>query len=102
MRIFPPRDPEDRVTAFFTVLLFLAITAVAAVLFFFGGTFPPDNAGVWIMARWAAALIMLFCGYLTLQAVFELFVHLTIGPERFIALMIVLGLGTVGYNLLTS
>ena len=45
---------------------------------------------------------MLFCGYLTLQAVFELFVHLTIGPERFIALMIVLGLGTVGYNLLTS
>ncbi|WP_299686070.1 hypothetical protein [uncultured Tateyamaria sp.] len=103
MRLFPKRDPEDGKITLIGLYIFGGTCAISTLLFVYGGTgFPPPTEGIWGSIRWIAALVALFSAYLTLQVVFELFVHFTIGMERFIALIIVLGIGVVGYNLLVG
>lgn len=103
MKLFPRRNPsevhEDRVASLIGVLVFAGITGVAAFVFLYGGSFPPGIEGLWNSVRWGAALVALVCAYLTCQAILEFFIHMTVGIERFLALIIVLGIATTLFAL---
>ncbi|WP_415919632.1 hypothetical protein [Tateyamaria sp. SN6-1] len=98
MRLFPKRDPEDAGITLIGLWIFGGVTAVALLLFFYGGAFPPGNESLWDIIRWIAALAAVIGAYLTLQVIFELFVHLTIGMERFIFVMILAIIGFLIYQ----
>jgi hypothetical protein len=92
--IFPRRSAEERASetrSAITACASLGAIALAGLgLFFFGGDVPPHGNSIWVTIRWVGLVIGAFSAYLTVQALFEAAIAATVGPERAIALMVVL------------
>ncbi|MCK4207586.1 hypothetical protein J3U99_22825 [Brucella pituitosa] len=92
--IFPHRSAKERTSetksAIATCASFGAVALVGLGLFFFGGNVPPHGNSIWGTIRWVGLVIGAFSAYLAVQSLFEAAIAATIGPERAIALMVVL------------
>ena len=92
--IFPHRSAEERASetksAIATCASRGAVALVGLGLFFLGGEVPPRGNSIWVTIRWVGLVIGAFSAYLTVQSLFEAAIAATIGPERAIALMVVL------------
>ena len=67
-----------------------AIALAGLGIFFLGGDVPPHGNSIWVTIHWIGLVIGAFSAYLTVQSLFEAAIAATVGPERAIALMIVL------------
>lgn len=95
MQLFPRRSPEEKarnVKEAATVTgVFLVLALAGFGVFFFGGPgLPPGDSGVWNVIRWIALLLGLASAYITAQCVLSVVVEATVGPERFIAFILLL------------
>lgn len=92
--IFPRRSAEERASetrSAITTCASLGAMALAGLgIFFLGGDVPPQGNSVWVTIRWFGLVIGAFSAYLTVQSLFEAAIAATIGPERAIAIMVVL------------
>ncbi len=92
--IFPRRSAEERASetrsAITTCSSLGAIALVGLGIFFLGGDVPPHGNSIWMTIRWIGLVIGAFSAYLTVQSLFEAAIAATVGPERAIALMVVL------------
>jgi hypothetical protein len=95
-RIFPQRSIEERTSetrgAIAICASFAAVSLIGLGLFFYGGDVPPVGKSLWSTIRWVALLCGAISLYLTVQGLFELVIVATVGPERFFAIMVGLGL----------
>ena len=92
--IFPHRSVEERTSetrdAIATCAFFAALSLIGLVLFFYAGEVPPVGKSSWSIIRWVALLVGAISALLSIQSLFEAAIAATVGPERAIAIMIVL------------
>ncbi|QYX55493.1 hypothetical protein K1T73_10280 [Roseovarius sp. SCSIO 43702] len=96
MRFFPPRDPrqkrEETIGWLFVFLFFLVLALVGLGLFFVGGLYyPPEGGTIWHKVVWGGLVVGGIASILALQALASAFVEWSLGPERFIAIMMAAG-----------
>lgn len=96
LKLFPDRTANERRAAtkdaFAIFLLFAGVAVVGFGIFALGGAIPPSDNSLWSTIRWGALVLGGIAGWCALQAAFEAMVAATIGPERAIALLAVVGL----------
>ena len=95
MQLFPRRNPEEKAREVMDWVwitgVFLVLAAVGLGLFFFGGSqTPPASGTTWDAVRWIGLLVGAIAAYLCAQAALSLLVEATIGPERYIAAVMVM------------
>lgn len=95
MRLFPSRTPEERRSerrdALWVFGFFVIVSLSGFALFFLGEELPPSGDSIYSIARWIGLIVGGASLYLALQSLFEALVVATIGYERGLALIVVVG-----------
>ncbi|MEP7454200.1 hypothetical protein [Phyllobacterium sp. SB3] len=96
-RIFPEYSARERETetkaTIATCAFFAVVSVIGLGLFFYGGEVPPTGSSFWSTIRWGALLVGAISAFCTIQSLFDVMIAATVGPERAIAMIIVVTFG---------